>query len=206
MARSSESHQLNLERDVNRAVELLEKLQRTEYAAWLGRDVSLDKMRELQQVLQSDLFSSVREVYEKVYERVDISGSPDIKANAAAKATVALFAASEGHSHPRVVILPKTEEGLGFNIVGGREQSPNCPIYVSRIIPGGVADREGTLRRGDQILSINGVSVEGETHEKAVTLLKSSGDRVTLVVQYMPRLLEEVETRYDSRRPPRRLK
>lgn len=71
------------------------------------------------------------------------------------QATVAAFAASEGHAHPRVVELPKTEEGLGFNIMGGKEQ--NSPIYISRVIPGGVADRQGGLKRGDQLLSVNGV-------------------------------------------------
>jgi len=54
-----------------------------------------------------------------------------------------------------VVELPKTEEGLGFNVMGGREQ--NSPIYISRIIPSGVADRHGGLKRGDQLLSVNGV-------------------------------------------------
>jgi len=54
--------------------------------------------------------------------------------------------------------------------MGGKEQ--NSPIYISRIIPGGVADRHGGLKRGDQLLSVNGVSVEGENHEKAVELLK----------------------------------
>lgn len=71
------------------------------------------------------------------------------------QATVAAFTASEGHAHPRVVELPKTEEGLGFNIMGGKEQ--NSPIYISRVIPGGVADRHGGLKRGDQLLSVNGV-------------------------------------------------
>ena len=70
------------------------------------------------------------------------------------QATVAAFAASEGHAHPRVVVLPKTEEGLGFNVMGGKEQ--NSPIYISRIIPSGVADRNGALKRGDQLLSVNG--------------------------------------------------
>lgn len=71
------------------------------------------------------------------------------------QATVAAFAASEGHAHPRVVELPKTEEGLGFNVMGGKEQ--NSPIYISRIIQDGVADRHGGLKRGDQLLSVNGV-------------------------------------------------
>ena len=39
--------------------------------------------------------------------------------------------------------------------MGGKEQ--HSPIYISRIIPGGVADRQGGLRRGDQLLSVNGV-------------------------------------------------
>lgn len=68
---------------------------------------------------------------------------------------MAAFAASEGHAHPRVVELPKTDEGLGFNIMGGKEQ--NSPIYISRVIPEGVADRQGGLKRGDQLLSVNGV-------------------------------------------------
>lgn len=95
-------------------------------------------------------------MYEHVYETVDVQGNPEIRASATAKvrqtdgprdvgfgfdcdlslfqATVAAFAASEGHAHPRVVELPKTEEGLGFNVMGGKEQ--NSPIYISRIIPG----------------------------------------------------------------------
>ena len=71
------------------------------------------------------------------------------------QATGAAFAASEGHSHPRVVELPKPEEGLGFNVMGGKEQ--NSPIYISRISPGGVAERQGGLKRGDQLLSVNSV-------------------------------------------------
>lgn len=39
---------------------------------------------------------------------------------------------------------------------------------------GGVADRHGGLKRGDQLLSVNGVSVENEHHEKAVDLLKAA--------------------------------
>lgn len=71
------------------------------------------------------------------------------------QATVAAFAASEGHSHPRFVELPKTAAGLGFNVMGGKEQ--NSPIFITRIIPGGVAEKHGGLKRGDQLLSINGV-------------------------------------------------
>jgi len=186
---------LTLARDVKRSIELLEKLQSS-------GDFPTTKLAALQKVLQSEFLNAVREVYEHVYETVDIQGSQDVRASATAKATVAAFAASEGHAHPRVVELPKTEEGLGFNVMGGKEQ--NSPSYISRIIPGGVADRHGGLKRGDQLLSVNGVSVEGENHEKAVELLKQAVGSVKLVVRYTPKVLEEMELRFDKQRTTRR--
>ncbi|KAL3284054.1 hypothetical protein HHI36_018223 [Cryptolaemus montrouzieri] len=186
---------LTLARDIKRSIELLEKLQKS-------GEVPATKLSALQKVLQSDFLNAVREVYEHVYETVDIQGSQDVRASATAKATVAAFAASEGHAHPRVVELPKTDEGLGFNVMGGKEQ--NSPIYISRIIPGGVADRHGGLKRGDQLLSVNGVSVEGENHEKAVELLKQAHGSVKLVVRYTPKVLEEMELRFDKQRARRR--
>eukprot|EP00057_Strongylocentrotus_purpuratus_P017425 XP_011671899.1 PREDICTED: protein lin-7 homolog C isoform X1 [Strongylocentrotus purpuratus] len=187
--------ELTLDRDVNRAVQLLQNLQQQS-------GLPTQKLIALQAILESDFFNAVREVYEHVHETVEIQGDPEVRANATAKATVAAFAASEGHAHPRVVELPKTDEGLGFNVMGGREQ--NSPIYISRIIPGGVAHRHGGLKRGDQLLSVNGVSVEGEQHEKAVELLKSASERVKLVVRYTPKVLEEMETRFDRQRAARR--
>uniref|UniRef100_T1DN00 Protein lin-7 homolog n=1 Tax=Anopheles aquasalis TaxID=42839 RepID=T1DN00_ANOAQ len=186
---------LTLAKDVKRSIELLEKLQ-------MSGEVPATKLAALQKVLQSDFLNAVREVYEHVYETVDIQGSLDVRASATAKATIAAFAASEGHAHPRVVELPKTDEGLGFNVMGGKEQ--NSPIYISRIIPGGVADRHGGLKRGDQLLSVNGVSVEGENHEKAVELLKQAVGSVKLVVRYTPKVLEEMKLRFDKQRAARR--
>ncbi|KAI5093823.1 protein lin-7-like A isoform X1 [Silurus meridionalis] len=142
------------------------------------------------------------QVYQYMHETITVNGCPEYQARATAKATVAAFAASEGHSHPRVVELPKTDEGLGFNVMGGKEQ--NSPIYISRIIPGGVAERHGGLKRGDQLLSVNGVSVEGEHHEKAVELLKAAEGSVKLVVRYTPKVLEEMEARFEKLRSARR--
>lgn len=150
--------------DVQRCIELLDKLQNS-------GEVPATKLAALQKVLQSDFLNAVREVYEHVYETVDIQGSQDVRASATAKATVAAFAASEGHAHPRVVELPKTDEGLGFNVMGGKEQ--NSPIYISRIIPGGVADRHGGLKRGDQLLSVNGVVSIEFYHEFNKFILKT---------------------------------
>jgi hypothetical protein len=85
----------------------------------LAGEVPTAKLSALHKVLQSDFLRAIREVYEHVYETVEMGGSPDVRASATAKATIAAFAASEGHAHPRVVELPKTDEGLGFNVMGG---------------------------------------------------------------------------------------
>ena len=53
-------------------------------------------------------------------------------------------------------------------------------------------------------MAVNGVSVEGEHHERAVELLKASKEVVKIVVRYNPHVLEELENRFDrGRRGPR---
>ena len=47
--------------------------------------------------------------------------------------------------------LYTSPQGLGFNIVGG-EYSEG--IYVSFVLPAGVADVSGSLKMGDQILQV----------------------------------------------------
>ena len=53
-----------------------------------GGQVPPQKLAALQRVLQSDFLNAVREVYESVYETVDISGKPELRANATAKVSV----------------------------------------------------------------------------------------------------------------------
>jgi len=53
---------------------------------------------------------------------------------------------------PRLVTLNKRPNaGLGFNIVGGKD---GTGIFISSVLVGSVADENGKLRRGDQILSV----------------------------------------------------
>lgn len=47
-------------------------------------------------------------------------------------------------------------------------------------------------------------SVEGEHHEKAVELLKAAEGSVKLVVRYTPKVLEEMEARFEKLRSARR--
>lgn len=78
---SGESSSLGLEEDIERAIVLIDRLRATS-------EIPETKLLELQRILQSDFFHAVREVYEKIYETVQITGSPEVRANATAKATV----------------------------------------------------------------------------------------------------------------------
>ncbi|XP_062047429.1 inaD-like protein isoform X3 [Lepus europaeus] len=84
---------------------------------------------------------------------------------------------------PKIITLEKGSEGLGFSIVGGYG-SPHgdLPIYVKTIFAKGAAADDGRLKRGDQILAVNGETLEGVTHEQAVAILKHQTGAVTLTV------------------------
>ncbi|XP_063298808.1 disks large homolog 1 isoform X1 [Pelobates fuscus] len=84
---------------------------------------------------------------------------------------------------PRKIILYRGSTGLGFNIVGGEDGEG---IFISFILAGGPADLSGELRKGDRIMSVNGVDLLAATHEQAATALKNAGQTVTIVAQYRP--------------------
>lgn len=84
---------------------------------------------------------------------------------------------------PKIILLEKGADGLGFSIVGGYG-SPHgdLPIYVKTVFSKGAAAVDGRLKRGDQILAVNDESLEGVTHEEAVAILKRQKGNVTLTV------------------------
>ncbi|XP_055799336.1 disks large homolog 4-like isoform X9 [Salvelinus fontinalis] len=84
---------------------------------------------------------------------------------------------------PRRVLIHRGSTGLGFNIVGGEDGEG---IFISFILAGGPADLSGELRKGDQILSVNGVDLRIATHEQAAAALKNAGQTVTIIAQYRP--------------------
>ncbi|XP_076837636.1 discs large homolog 1-like protein isoform X14 [Brachyhypopomus gauderio] len=84
---------------------------------------------------------------------------------------------------PRKVVLHRGATGLGFNIVGGEDGEG---IFISFILAGGPADLSGELRKGDRLVSVNGVDLRSATHEQAATALKNAGQTVTIIAHYRP--------------------
>ncbi|KAG7256114.1 hypothetical protein CRUP_036714 [Coryphaenoides rupestris] len=85
--------------------------------------------------------------------------------------------------------LIKGPKGLGFSIAGGmgnQHVAGDNSIYVTKIIEGGAAQRDGRLAVGDKILAVNSVCLEGVIHEDAVTALKNTSEVVYLKVATPP--------------------
>nr|XP_045226102.1 disks large homolog 2 isoform X8 [Macaca fascicularis] len=81
--------------------------------------------------------------------------------------------------------LFKGPKGLGFSIAGGvgNQHIPgDNSIYVTKIIDGGAAQKDGRLQVGDRLLMVNNYSLEEVTHEEAVAILKNTSEVVYLKV------------------------
>ncbi|KAM6949068.1 disks large homolog 4-like [Aplochiton taeniatus] len=81
--------------------------------------------------------------------------------------------------------LIKGPKGLGFSIAGGvgNQHVPgDNSIYVTKIIEGGAAHKDGRLQIGDKILAVNSVCLEDVMHEDAVATLKNTAEVVYLRV------------------------
>ncbi|XP_040141749.2 multiple PDZ domain protein isoform X11 [Ictidomys tridecemlineatus] len=94
-----------------------------------------------------------------------------------------IFQDDLGPPQCKSITLDRGPDGLGFSIVGGYG-SPHgdLPIYVKTVFAKGAASEDGRLKRGDQIIAVNGQSLEGVTHEEAVAILKQTKGTVTLMV------------------------
>ena len=104
---------------------------------------------------------------------------------------------------PHSIVITKSHTGFGFNVrgqvnEGGTLKSINGELYaplqhVSAVLDGGAAQEAGLLK-GDRILAVNNVNVEGATHRQVVELIKSS-DQVLklLVISIAPDVAEKLE-------------
>ncbi|XP_051895284.1 LOW QUALITY PROTEIN: tyrosine-protein phosphatase non-receptor type 13 [Pristis pectinata] len=82
------------------------------------------------------------------------------------------------------VELSKIENSLGISVTGGINTSVrHGGIMLKAIIPGGAAEADGRIRKGDRVLSVNGISLEGATHKQAVETLRSTGQVVHLLLE-----------------------
>ncbi|XP_023206048.1 glutamate receptor-interacting protein 1 isoform X11 [Xiphophorus maculatus] len=92
--------------------------------------------------------------------------------------------------------LHKEGNSFGFVIRGGTHEDRNKtrPIVITTVRPGGPAEREGTIKPGDRLLSIDGIRLHGSTLSEAMSILKQCGQEATLLIEYDVSVMDSVAT------------
>ncbi|GAA6217853.1 E3 ubiquitin-protein ligase LNX isoform X6 [Lates japonicus] len=85
-----------------------------------------------------------------------------------------------------VSLTKEPYDSLGMTVAGGMSSRGwDLPIYVTNVDPDGVVGQEGSIRKGDILLNVNGVDLTGVTRGEAVANLKNTSSPVVLKVLEM---------------------
>uniref|UniRef100_H3BXP3 Glutamate receptor interacting protein 2 n=1 Tax=Tetraodon nigroviridis TaxID=99883 RepID=H3BXP3_TETNG len=93
------------------------------------------------------------------------------------------------------ICLHKEGSSFGFVVRGGAHEDwhKSRPLVVTYVRPGGPADsREGTLRPGDRLLSVDGVPLQSTNHSDALTLLAQCGQEALFQIEYDVTIMDTV--------------
>ncbi|KAG8185095.1 hypothetical protein JTE90_029707 [Oedothorax gibbosus] len=78
-----------------------------------------------------------------------------------------------------VELHKKPGKGLGLSIVG-RKNGPG--IFISEVVKGGIAEADGRLIQGDQIIEVNGQDLKTASQEHAAAVLKTTMGRIHMKI------------------------
>ncbi|XP_033841276.1 PDZ domain-containing protein 7-like [Periophthalmus magnuspinnatus] len=74
----------------------------------------------------------------------------------------------------KTVSISKTKQSLGISISGGMESKVQPIIKIEKIFPGGAASTSEVLKAGFELVSVDGVSLQGITHQHAVDIIRKA--------------------------------
>uniref|UniRef100_A0A8C6UN70 Ligand of numb-protein X 2b n=1 Tax=Neogobius melanostomus TaxID=47308 RepID=A0A8C6UN70_9GOBI len=109
--------------------------------------------------------------------------------------------ASVGLLQEKTVSMKKEPRlSLGITIAGGRDCRSRLPVYITSVQPVGCLHRDGTIKRGDVLLSINSVDLTQLTYNEAVSALKAQTAQSQVVLRVIQTLSEDSEEEADAGR------
>ncbi|XP_067611693.1 glutamate receptor-interacting protein 2 isoform X8 [Pseudorca crassidens] len=84
------------------------------------------------------------------------------------------------------VSLYKEGNSFGFVLRGGAHEDghKSRPLVLTYVRPGGPADREGSLKVGDRLLSVDGILLHGASHATALATLRQCSHEALFQVEY----------------------
>ncbi|CAL8350703.1 unnamed protein product [Merluccius merluccius] len=166
----------------------------------MGFSVSLAKLRECTIRLgEGVLDEEVSELSSSAHSA--ISAIPSVEINSMIQDVKSLSEETLKHLEDiHVVILHKDEgAGLGFSVAGGSDLENKAPT-VHKVFPNGLAAQEGTIEKGDEVLSINGQSIRYATHADATAAVRLARTMSVAVVVVRRKgkagVMDEGDTRY----------
>ncbi|XP_063609660.1 glutamate receptor-interacting protein 2-like isoform X2 [Penaeus indicus] len=92
------------------------------------------------------------------------------------------------------VVLEKEEGSFGFTVRGGssHDATKTRPLVITHVRPGGPADREGTIKAGDRLVTVDGRDLTRCSLTEAQETLRRIERSATLTVEYDVSVMENV--------------
>ncbi|TRY85631.1 hypothetical protein DNTS_008792 [Danionella cerebrum] len=103
--------------------------------------------------------------------------------------------ASEQEFELTMVTISKTKQSLGISISGGIESKVQPQVKIEKIFPGGAASSCEVLKAGFELVSVDGESLQGITHQHAVDAIRrafsnKAKDPMEFIVK-VPKILKD---------------
>ncbi|XP_041987680.1 MAGUK p55 subfamily member 7 isoform X2 [Aricia agestis] len=127
--------------------------------------IASKEYQELLSLLQKPHFQAILCTHDAVAQKDYYPHLPDIPQDA-----------DEEEETVKIVQLVKSDEPLGATIKTDEETGK---IVIARVMHGGAADRSGLIHAGDEVIEVNGISVENKTPADVLTILQNSEGTIT---------------------------
>ncbi|XP_048488661.1 MAGUK p55 subfamily member 7 isoform X2 [Plutella xylostella] len=131
--------------------------------------------QELLSILQKPHFQAILCCHDAIAQKDYYPHLPDVPSDA-----------DEEEETVKIVQLVKSDEPLGGAqsaepIVGAtiKTDEETGKIVIARVMHGGAADRSGLIHAGDEVIEVNGISVESKTPADVLQILQNSEGTIT---------------------------
>eukprot|EP00049_Salpingoeca_infusionum_P000886 m.43137 g.43137 ORF g.43137 m.43137 type:complete len:226 (-) comp10770_c0_seq1:732-1409(-) len=104
-----------------------------------------------------------------------------------------LFRASNSRVHifadPQTITLQRQgSESFGFSLITLESPNEEHAVLIKAIHPDGIAEKEGTLKAHDRVVSVNGIPMLNATLSEAAEQIRSCGTELVLQVAHLEKI------------------
>uniref|UniRef100_A0A8C3D501 Glutamate receptor interacting protein 2 n=1 Tax=Cairina moschata TaxID=8855 RepID=A0A8C3D501_CAIMO len=91
-------------------------------------------------------------------------------------------------------LKPPVTDGFPGLLTGGAHEDwhKSRPLVLTYVRPGGPADREGSLKIGDRLLSVDGIPLHSMTHADALNILRQCSQEALFQIEYDVTIMDTV--------------